>query len=85
MDKLFESFTQQKRESPKNISAIPKESDMRLTPENTVFDESVPEKSDDVILVQLDEVVTKSQEKGRKTNRTRVSHVGNFLRCDTPA
>jgi len=36
VDELFESFTQQKRELPEDISMLPKESDMRLTLENTV-------------------------------------------------
>ena len=54
----------------KILSSLVQETDMRLTQENTVLeqliDESMPEQSDDVILVQLDEAVTKSQEKGRK-------------------
>ncbi|MCL2348840.1 MAG: hypothetical protein FWC50_11355 [Planctomycetaceae bacterium] len=74
VEALFELFTQQKRESPENVSLPIQKCDMVLTLENTVFEESTSEpasnKSDDVILVQLDEVVTKSQEKGRKTNLT---------------
>ena len=52
--------------------------DTCLTLENTVSEGSTPDRAleksddvvDDVILVQLDEVVTKSQEKDRKTNLT---------------
>ena len=45
--------------------------DVALVPENTVSEQSIvsekrSEESDDVLLVQLDEAVTKSQEKGRK-------------------
>ena len=37
---------------------------------STVWNKNLSEKSDNVLLVQLDEVVSKSQEKGRKTNLT---------------
>jgi hypothetical protein len=75
IDELFEFFTQPKRDLPLNVSIPVQEFDMRLTLENTVSEQSIvsektSEKSDDVILVQPDEVVTKSQDKGRKTNLT---------------
>jgi len=75
VDELFESFTQQKRQLPEDISMPSQESDMDLVLENTVSEQStmpenVSKELDDVILVQLDEVVTKSQEEGRKTNLT---------------
>jgi hypothetical protein len=78
VDELFEHFTHQKRESLENPPISIQKCDTGLTLENTVFDGSTPESAlkqsddvvDDVILVQLDEVVTKSQEKNRKTNLT---------------
>jgi len=78
VEALFELFTQQKRESQENVSLPIQKCDIGLTLENTVSEVSTPEMAleksddvvDDVILVQLDEVVTKSQEKDRKTNLT---------------
>ena len=65
VEELFDFFTRQKQELSEDVLTPSTESDRDLAPENPV-----PEKSDDVILVQLDEVVTKSQEEGRKTNLT---------------
>ena len=78
VEALFELFTQQKRESIENVPLSIQKCDTCLTLKNTVFEDSKPEMvskqsddvNDDVILVQLDEVVTKSQEKNRKTNLT---------------
>ena len=86
MDELFDFFTQEQRETqqreiqqqrelPERVPMPSQESEVALTLENTVSEQSTvtektSEESDDVILVQLDEVVTKSQEKGRKANLT---------------
>ena len=75
IDELFDFFTRPKQECPLNVPTSVQESDVCLTLENTASEQSImskkrSEKSNDVILVQLDEVVTKSQEKGRKTNLT---------------
>ena len=75
VDELFDFFTRPKQECPLNVPTCVQESDVCLTLENTASEHSIvsekrSEESDDVILVQLDEVVTKSQEKGRKTNLT---------------
>jgi len=58
------------------------ETEMDLTLENMVSKQSTvsekqSEESDDVILVQMDEVITKSQEKGRKMNLTYTGTVEN--------
>ena len=65
-----------------NVPTCVQESDVCLTLENTASEHSIvsekrSEESDDVILVQLDEVMTKSQEKGRKTNLTYTGTVEN--------
>jgi len=65
IEELFNSFVQPKQELPTNHPCPPQVDEVDLTQENQESN-----RSDGVILAQLDEVVTKSQEEGRKTNLT---------------
>jgi len=65
VEELVEHFTQQKYKSVEDALPCPGEREAALMSENTA-----PEAAREVILVQLDEVLTKSQEKGRKMNLT---------------
>ena len=74
--------TQLQHALSEHVAMPSQETEVALVPENTaseqlIVSEKRSEESNDVLLVQLDEVVTKSQEKGRKTNLTYTGTVEN--------